>query len=423
MREGTDVRAIAPRGVRRECAVDSNRAHPDADPVPVARRRRCRRRTRALRLLKARAASPHRRWPALGPDGLPRPRRRRGSRGGRNRKRPDRSPPAASHRRDCRDASDDADVDGSIETPGVEAVAPKAGTGRAPARARLERRRRRQRLHRRRRPRPGAPGRRPDGAGCRGHRRGSAGRDRGPVTPPAHRRHPPAAPRPKIGDSRPAPASPAVQREATPRGRGWPQEAPPPPGWTRPVANRRGGCRTQRRRRRTNAPATRRGRRTSKAPSMPTTATARPACSTSLDDEQLEKRRGPEPQGPPDRSLPDGRARTTADGIVAHRGARRPQARSSTTSRRRPTTPRRSTATSISAACRTCCPGMEAAFIDIGTPKNGVLYRGDVAYDPSDVEGGEKPAHRAGAAQRPGDHRAGHEEPDRRTRARASRRR
>jgi ribonuclease E len=36
-------------------------------------------------------------------------------------------------------------------------------------------------------------------------------------------------------------------------------------------------------------------------------------------------------------------------------------------------------------------PGMEAAFIDIGTPKNGVLYRGDVAYDPSEVEGGEKP--------------------------------
>ncbi len=36
-------------------------------------------------------------------------------------------------------------------------------------------------------------------------------------------------------------------------------------------------------------------------------------------------------------------------------------------------------------------PGMEAAFIDIGTPKNGVLYRGDVAYDPADVEGGEKP--------------------------------
>ncbi|MCU1427305.1 MAG: ribonuclease [Actinomycetia bacterium] len=36
-------------------------------------------------------------------------------------------------------------------------------------------------------------------------------------------------------------------------------------------------------------------------------------------------------------------------------------------------------------------PGMEAAFIDIGTPKNGVLYRGDVLYDERDLEGGEKP--------------------------------
>jgi ribonuclease E len=36
-------------------------------------------------------------------------------------------------------------------------------------------------------------------------------------------------------------------------------------------------------------------------------------------------------------------------------------------------------------------PGMEAAFVDIGTPKNGVLYRGDVVYDPSEVEGGDRP--------------------------------
>jgi ribonuclease E len=33
-------------------------------------------------------------------------------------------------------------------------------------------------------------------------------------------------------------------------------------------------------------------------------------------------------------------------------------------------------------------PGMEAAFVDIGTPKNAVLYRGDVQYDPEDVEQG-----------------------------------
>ncbi|HVE46615.1 MAG TPA: Rne/Rng family ribonuclease [Acidimicrobiales bacterium] len=34
-------------------------------------------------------------------------------------------------------------------------------------------------------------------------------------------------------------------------------------------------------------------------------------------------------------------------------------------------------------------PGMEAAFIEIGTPKNAVLYRGDVRYDRDDVEGGD----------------------------------
>ncbi len=36
-------------------------------------------------------------------------------------------------------------------------------------------------------------------------------------------------------------------------------------------------------------------------------------------------------------------------------------------------------------------PGMEAAFVDIGTPKNAVLYRGDVSYDPDDVEGNGRP--------------------------------
>ena len=33
-------------------------------------------------------------------------------------------------------------------------------------------------------------------------------------------------------------------------------------------------------------------------------------------------------------------------------------------------------------------PGMEAAFVDIGIPKNAVLYRGDVRYDKDDIEGG-----------------------------------
>jgi len=32
-------------------------------------------------------------------------------------------------------------------------------------------------------------------------------------------------------------------------------------------------------------------------------------------------------------------------------------------------------------------PGMELAFIDIGIPKNAVLYRGDISFDNEDVEG------------------------------------
>jgi ribonuclease E len=40
-------------------------------------------------------------------------------------------------------------------------------------------------------------------------------------------------------------------------------------------------------------------------------------------------------------------------------------------------------------------PGMEAAFIDIGIPKNGVLYRGDAQFDADDVE-----SHRSGPAAR-----------------------
>ncbi|MCE9623254.1 MAG: Rne/Rng family ribonuclease [Actinomycetia bacterium] len=36
-------------------------------------------------------------------------------------------------------------------------------------------------------------------------------------------------------------------------------------------------------------------------------------------------------------------------------------------------------------------PGMEAAFVDIGTPKNAVLYRGDVQYDAEDIV--EKSSH------------------------------
>ncbi len=48
-------------------------------------------------------------------------------------------------------------------------------------------------------------------------------------------------------------------------------------------------------------------------------------------------------------------------------------------------------------------PGMEAAFVDIGIPKNAVLYRGDVRYDTDDVDsGGRGPGPRIEEVLRPG---------------------
>jgi len=47
-------------------------------------------------------------------------------------------------------------------------------------------------------------------------------------------------------------------------------------------------------------------------------------------------------------------------------------------------------------------PGMEAAFIDIATPKNAVLYRGDVRYDRDDVETSQRSSPRIEEMLRPG---------------------
>jgi ribonuclease E len=47
-------------------------------------------------------------------------------------------------------------------------------------------------------------------------------------------------------------------------------------------------------------------------------------------------------------------------------------------------------------------PGMEAAFVDIGTPKNAVLYRGDVTYDKDDLDGDKNTAPQPKAKQKKG---------------------
>ena len=47
-------------------------------------------------------------------------------------------------------------------------------------------------------------------------------------------------------------------------------------------------------------------------------------------------------------------------------------------------------------------PGMEAAFVDIGTPKNAVLYRGDVRYDRGELDTGDRESVRIEHLLRPG---------------------
>ena len=221
-----------------------------------------------------------------------------------------------------------------------------------------------------------------------------------PTAAPASATSRPGSPAPRSATRRPAPRpapAAAARRAAAP-----PTATPAAP--RRQAAAARGGGRGRGARRcaaaggarRGTAPAgaaaaarhrsaqPRRGRRRARRPRR----RRRPARST-LDDDVARAPPRPHPQGPPGRSLPDVRARRSR-AAHPHRGARGPQpGRALAGHARRATS--RSTATSTSAGCRTCCPGMEAAFVDIGTPKNGVLYRGDVAFDKADVEGGNKP--------------------------------
>src|SRR5437764_5647333 len=180
-----------------------------------------------------------------------------------------------------------------------------------------------------------------------------------PDRPGENRASPDAAaraliPKPKIGDSRPAPADEE-------------NEAPEPASGTR-RRRRRGG----------------RGRgggggggNSDRAATATVEAEAQ-----ALDEETLDRRRGRERKGRPvGRYLMTVHVRPEATQIAVLEGraliehyVSRPQ----------------DDATQIHGniylgRVQNVLPGMEAAFVDIGTPKNAVLYRGDVQYDPEDV--------------------------------------
>jgi ribonuclease E len=179
----------------------------------------------------------------------------------------------------------------------------------------------------------------------------------------------PDAPRPKIGDSRPAPEAKVE-----------PAAGEPAPARRR---RRRGG-----RGRSAGGGGQGGGER---RPSTPVQAMLRDDSPLELDDDVLETRRGRERKGRPlgrylmcvhvqhpESGSSDGRVTQIAvlegRSLLEHYVSR--------------------PADDVSqihgniylGRVQNVLPGMEAAFVDIGTPKNAVLYRGDVQYDPEDVE-------------------------------------
>ena len=259
-------------------------------------------------------------------------RRRRGSRGGRNRN------------RSAANAAAQEGPDPSDAGPIQRAPQTEAGTG-AEAATRRE-----------------APA--PSGPSAIGQTPGEGG-DRGAAAAPAAT--PAQPPKPKIGDSRPAPTP--IPRVASNK----------PNGGNGGSGN--GGTSGDRRRRRRGG----RGSRAADGERRPVEAVLVDE-PVEIDDETRERRRGRERKGRPvGRYLMVVQKRETVTQIAVLEGRALIEHYVS-----RPA----DDATQIDGniylgRVQNVLPGMEAAFVDIGTPKNAVLYRGDVRYDKDDIEGGD----------------------------------
>ncbi|MCX7619461.1 MAG: Rne/Rng family ribonuclease [Acidimicrobiales bacterium] len=159
--------------------------------------------------------------------------------------------------------------------------------------------------------------------------------------------------KPQIGDTLPAPPLPVV-----------------PPEATKPGSRRRRGGRG-------------RGGGGSQAPAVKPVEAAVPTEAIDLDEEVLKARRGRERKGRPvGRYLMVVSVGPTATQIAVLEGRNLIEHYVS-----RPADDVFQIHGNIYLGkVQNVLPGMEAAFVDIGTPKNAVLYRGDVQYDPEDVE-------------------------------------
>ena len=200
----------------------------------------------------------------------------------------------------------------------------------------------------------------------------------------------------------PGPGTPAAGRRGDDAGRRRrrAEEAPPPARWPRPQQGRRqrsgdgrdGRARNARPGRRA---ASRRVQYVDAGAPLTDVDVDGTALLDSLDDETLERRRGTRRKG-----RPAGRYLMVVherDDGIAHIGVLEGRTLvEHYVVDARPTTRLSIDGNIYLGRVQNVLPGMEAAFIDIGTPKNGVLYRGDVVYDPADVEG--KAAARASSA-------------------------
>jgi ribonuclease E len=220
---------------------------------------------------------------------------------------------------------------------------------------------------------------------------GTPGEDRRPAAPAARADAPAATPpKPRIGDSRPAPPT-TTTPPATNGGTG---------GTAGGTSTGEGTGAPKRRRRRGG-----RGRGRGGSGTAPGGTGARPARApgsddvvradlgvgepvAELDDDVLERRRGRTRKGrPAGRYLMCVHVLEGGHTHIAVLEGRSLVEHSLAT----PTGNESIDGNIYSGRVQNVLPGMEAAFIDIGTPKNGVLYRGDVAFDKADLEGGNKP--------------------------------
>lgn len=193
--------------------------------------------------------------------------------------------------------------------------------------------------------------------------------------------------KPQIGDSRPAPATEAPEVASS-------EESSPTP--TRSANRRRRGGRGrggggqqqgqgQQQQANQSQQSQQKGQQAKKGPAPRPVEAILGGDGPDLDDETLEKRKGRERKGRPvGRYMMAVSVRAEATQIAVLEGRNLIEHYVS-----RPADDVAQIHGNIYLGkVQNVLPGMEAAFVDIATPKNAVLYRGDVQFDAEDVEKG-----------------------------------